>query len=121
MSAGNFSDAFYTADSGLIHPMRVQPETLAAVIGGATNAATAGPATSNQFVKISKARRERGIGSRYITARWTTTQPTDYAVNGKIRIAIPDPTVFAGINLFDTGTYLGQGITVTGVFVENVK
>jgi len=113
MSAGVFSVVNYETDFGEIGAVRLQPETLAAVVGGATNAAPTGTRTRQGRVKVSGSKKAYGIHARYVSFVWTGTVPTGYAAGGG-KLVIPDPTVFNTIVTDDTGTYLGQAIRVIG-------
>lgn len=121
MSAGDFTRAFYEGDDGTVYPIRIQPETLAAQFDDTANASASGPATVNLFARINKNRGEYGVGARSVTAEWTAAQPTGYSAGGRIKIAVPDKTIFDGITLLSTGTYLGAGITIIGKNSENIR
>lgn len=66
MSAGPTIRSFYETNGGAIARIRVQPETELATIGGAVNDAPAGPPTVSTTAKVSKGRREYGIGVRKV-------------------------------------------------------
>lgn len=123
MSSGAFVRTFYglsAENGGGIAPIRLQPETLAATIGGVVNAAPAGPATMPGSVTISQGRRSAGINARYVTVSWDGAPPTDY--NGlTARIVVPNPTVYAGAPLGSAVSYLGTAATVVGRNPETVK
>lgn len=70
MSAGNFILSRYQADNGAIHPIRLQPETLAASIG-TVNVAPTGTVTVGLRAKVSKTKRAYGLGPRTVTVRFT--------------------------------------------------
>lgn len=107
MSEGQFIRSFYSTDAGNTAKMRVQPETLAATIGGTANAAPAGPATVGfPSVQISRSRRSLGVHARFVTFAWTTP-PAGYDPNGLVSLPVPDPTVFAGIADGEAVAYLG--------------
>ena len=123
MSSGAFTRTFYqlSADNGGgIAPIRLQPETLAATIGGTVNAAPAGPATIPASATISQGRRSAGINARYITVAWDDAPPTDYS-GLTARIVVPDPTVYAGATLGAAVTYLDTAATVVGRTPETVR
>lgn len=123
MSAGNFSNVFYATSSengGFILRARVQPETLAAAIGGATNTSAVGPANAPGSATISRGRRARGVNMRYATLRWTGSPPTGY--DGlTVRIPVLDPATFVNWTLGATGTYLSTAVEVVGRNSETVK
>ncbi len=123
MSSGAFVRTFYgvsTENGGGVAPIRLQPETLAATIGGAANAAPAGPATIPGSATISQGRRSAGINARYITVAWDDSPPDDYS-GLTARIVVPNPTVYAGAQLGDSVTYLGTPATIVGRTPETVK
>lgn len=123
MSSGSFTRTFYqlsTENGGGVTNIRLQPETLAATIGGAVNAAPAGPATIPGSATISQGRRSAGINARYITVSWDGAPPDDY--DGlTARIVVPDPTVYTGATLGAAVTYLATAATVVGRNPETVK
>ena len=113
MSAGTFSKAFYATDTGNIAPVRVQPETLTASVGGGANASAAGPATTGfPAVLISKSRRSKGIHPRYVTVEFSATPPAGYAIGGYYNIHIMQASVWAAVEEGDTGTYLSTAVRV---------
>lgn len=123
MSSGSFSNAFYEMSSengGFILRCRVQPETLAATIGGTANAGVAGPATAPGSATISQGRRTAGVNMRYVSLRWTGVKPTGYD-GDTVKIPVLDPVVFADWTLGATGTYLSQDVEVVGRVGETVK
>lgn len=112
MSAGVFTISKYEADSGDIHPIRVQPETIAANIGTANSPPTAA-VDNSLFARSGGGNRAYGIRARYVTVRFTGAAPDGYAPNTRLKIpvltsqawddAVPGET---------TGTYLGAAIQV---------
>lgn len=120
MSQGAFTRTRYEADSGEIHPIRVQPETTAANIGGA-NAAPAGVTTSSISARVNKTNREFGLRPRYITVRFTGVAPDEYEPGNLYRIPILTPARYNTINVGATGTYLGADVEVVSKSAENVK
>lgn len=119
MSAGNFIISKYEADSGEIHPVRIQPET---VIAG-TNPAPAGAITSSIRAKVGGSRREYGLHCRTIRVTWTVpaTHPDGYKDGGTITIPILGAAAYAAINVGDTFEYLANNVTVTGKSPEVVR
>jgi hypothetical protein len=123
MSAGPFETAFYETSSengSYVLRCRVQPETLAATIGGTANAGVAGPATAPGSATISQGRRSAGVNMRYVTLGFTAGAPTDYS-GDPVRIPVLDPAVFADWTLGATGTYLGVAVEVLSRVGETVK
>ncbi len=123
MSAGEFTSAFYETSSengSFILRCRVQPETLAATIGGTANAGVAGPANAPGSATISQGRRSAGVNMRYVTLSFTGAAPTGYS-GDPVRIPVLDPAVFADWTLGATGTYLGSDVEVLSRVGETVK
>jgi len=121
MSAGRFVRSRYEANNGLIHPIRVQPETIAASLGGGTNAAPAGAVDTSISVRTSQSSRAFGIRPRLVTLAWEGTPPTGYDDRGTIRIPILTETRFDAIQVGGTGTYLGASVVVVGKSPESVR
>lgn len=111
MSSGTFSRSKYELDGGIVCPIRVQPETLALDIDGATNDAPAGNVTLSVSVYARKGKREYGIGARNIVIAFTAGAPAGYK-DEPLSVPILTPAVFTGINVGDTGTYLGSACEV---------
>ena len=117
MSAGSFINSFYTAGSGLVHPIRLQPETLTLTIGGQANSAPAGPADAGTgFVRVSGGKRTYGVTPRKVAIRFTATPPTGYAVGQIYRIPVLIPGHYQAYiePKLQTGTYLGVACQVVG-------
>lgn len=118
MSAGNFTLSRYEADNGDIHPIRVQPETLTANIGGA-NTPPAGAVDVGLFATARKNRRAYGIGARVARVRFTGAPPDGYADNQTLTVPILTPDIFDGLVAgATTGTYLGSPVQVIGLSSE---
>jgi len=122
MSAGNFTTAFYelsAENGGYIMSCRVQPETLAATIGGTANAGVTGPATAPGSATISQGRRTAGVNMRYVVLQWTADKPEGYE-GRTVKIPVLDPAVYADWTKGATGTYLGEAVKVVGRQGETV-
>jgi hypothetical protein len=110
MSAGVFTRSFYTAsyDDAQIHPIRVQPETIAASVGGTANTAPAGPATSPISAVISLGKRQLGLRPRTITiAAPATGQPDGYQPGGITTIPALNQAIWDAALRGTAVTYLG--------------
>jgi len=121
MSAGAFEISKYETDSGAIHPIRVQPETLAATIDGNTNAAPAGAVDGLGSASVSRGRRANGINARLVRLRFSGTPPTGYLTNGTVTIPALTPEVYDAAIKGATGTYLGASVIVSGRSPETVN
>lgn len=128
MSAGRFSRTRYAAsyDTDAIHPIRVQPETLAlATVGGTpvTNAAPGGAINNPISALVTLGRRARGLRPRSITIQLAdgVTPPTGYIAGSVARVPILTEALFADLNAGDDVTYLGVTWQVIGRSPEEVS
>lgn len=121
MSAGAFEITRYETDPGTIHPIRVQPETLAATLGGTANAAPTGAATGLGSASVSRGRRANGINARLVRLRFTATPPTGYLANSTIAIPALTPEFFDAATRGATGTYLGVAVVAAGRSPETIN
>lgn len=120
MSAGNFENSKYEADSDTVYRIKIQPETASASIGGA-NTAPAGAIDGEGSVRVGGGNRQYGIKARSVTVRFTATPPTGYAENQTYRIPILTKSRYSGINIGATGTYLSTAVEVVGKNPERVR
>lgn len=112
MSAGVFTRTRYESDTDLIHPIRLQPETLLATIATVPNAAPTGTPDSEISAQVTGSRRGLGLFARYITVVFTGDVPPGYAPNQSYRITILSQSLFAAIAVGSTGVYLDEAIQV---------
>lgn len=124
MSAGAFTISKYAASYGdgtSIHPIRIQPETLTASIGGTANAAPSGAINNPIQCRVSGGKRQIGLLARYITIQFPSTgQPSTYQAGGTTRIPALTETFY---NLAVKGaaiTYLTVSCTVVSRSRERV-
>ena len=120
MSAGNFLRSRYESDAGNIHPIRVQPENIAANINSA-NAAPTGDIDVAISARVSGGSRQLGLTARKIRHAFTATPPTGYAADSIVTIPILTRAVFNAISTTDPGTYLGVAVEVVGKTSESSK
>jgi hypothetical protein len=125
MSTGAFIRSKYEASylgGGDIHPIRVQPETIAADAGGTTNAAPTGDFTSPISAVVSLGQRERGLGARTVTLQWTTV-PTGsgYLATGYITIPALTETFFNACTVGTEVSYQGGTAEVAFRTEETAK
>jgi len=127
MSAGTFTVVGYTAsyNAGNIHPISVQPETLALTVTvngeNEINGGTPVDQVNNPIsAVVSRGRRSRGLNARKITIEFTGTAPTGYRAGTPITLPAVNPNVVLA-SRGATGTYLGQAIRVVGTSPEVVK
>lgn len=123
MSAGPFIDSRYEADSGLVFPTRVQPETELAQLNGTVNDAPSTAITAGApYLNIRKNKRSRGLQPRYVRVKLTSAPTGQYAdyigVGASYQIPVLNPTVFAGLAKGQAVTYLGATGIITRVVGE---
>lgn len=110
MSAGLFVRSKYTAsyDNTAIHPIRVQPESIAASIGGTTNAAPTGAINNPISARVTGSKRTLGLNARKVTiAAPATGQPTGYAPGGTTSIPALNEAFYNAAIKGTPVTYLG--------------
>ena len=122
MSAGAFSDSFYESNElGSVHPIRVQPETLALTLGGQANAAPDGASAIGPSAQVSRGKRSIGINARTVTIELTAAL-SGYLAGSKITLPWLDATTFSAITpKVTTGTYLATACKVVGKSPETVR
>lgn len=124
MSAGVFQTALYSSNiTGTIHPIRIQPETLALSLGGTANAAATGTAVLPS-AQVSKGKRSIGINARTVTVKFTSANaPDGYKADSPITVpwlqnnaaflnAVPGVTAVS---------YLGETAILVGKSPEFVR
>lgn len=123
MSTGKFEKHFYLSNkTGLVHPIRVQPETLTLNVGGVANASAAGPATSPISAQVSQSKRSLGLNARTVTIKFPTTAPTGYKVDSPITLPWLNGTAdFDAFAAGDSVSYLGGTGEVVGTTAETAK
>ena len=111
---GVYTISKYETDNGDVVPIKLQPETLTATLGGTANAAPAG-AISPGFpsADVSRSKRAIGIHARTVSVK-ITTPATGYADNTLVRIPVPNPTVYDGVSKGDAVTCEAGTGTVAG-------
>lgn len=126
MSAGVFTRSRYQAsyDDTQIHPIRVQPETIAMADSGApttTNAAPTGSISNPISAKVSAGRRELGLKPRRFVLEVTGTPPTNYSAGSRVTLPILTESFYNAIAVNDTVTYLGATWEVISKIPEDVS
>lgn len=119
MSAGQFVISSYLAsyDGASVHPIRIQPETLAAQL----NPVVLAP-TSPISARVSGGKRTLGLIARKIVLRDDVTTPPDgYQPSGRLVIPILSPIDFDSLTKGSTLTYLGIDMVVVGKIPEYVN
>lgn len=121
MSAGAFVNTKYSTAGGVVVPIRVQPETLLATLGGTANSAPAGDVVAGYpSAKVSGSKRKFGINARTVSMKFTAAVPDGYAPNSIVRIPWLQQTSFNSIGKGTTGTYLGVAVQVIGRSGEEI-
>lgn len=119
MSSGAFTRSKYQSDQTTrIYNIRVQPETIAATLGGNANAAPSGDVTEPTSARARGSRRSLGIVARRVTLEFTADPPDGYE-DDLLTIPVLTPTVFNALNIGATGTYLGAAVRVVGLTPES--
>jgi hypothetical protein len=119
MSAGEFTTTRYQTADGGICSVRVQPETLQAVVNGATNTAPAGEIDQEASAIVSGGR-GNGVFCRKVRLAFTGEPPEGYKEGGTVVIPWLQPTAWNGFRRGQTGTYLGVAVRVVGRTAESV-
>lgn len=106
----------YTSDRGGVHPIRMRPDTAAAV-----GSAGAGVTITNPIrVKISKSKRQAGIRCRGLNIARVVTSGTVSIVEYAF-LPILTPTAFADFAENDTLSYKGTTWRVAGLVSEDIN
>ena len=122
MSEGRFTRSRYEANDGDIHPIRVQPETLTATVGGAANAAPTGAVDNSISAKVSRGNRGFGLRPRFVTFAWNEgAAPSGYDDRTLQRLPILTESVWDGIEVNDPVSYLGGTGVVVSKSPESIR
>lgn len=124
MSAGAFVISSYRAsyNTDQIHPIRIQPETLAATANSVANNAPSDPQNSPISAVISRGKRARGLMPRTVTIRLNEGQILDgYLPRSITTIPVLLPATFGVWTFGSEVDYLGAVWTVTGRSQEEAR
>lgn len=121
MSSGIFTIGTYEDNRGAIRGIRVQPETAALVIDGATNAFATGTVNAVPRAKVSGGRNSYGVNARKVTIRFTGANPAPYAPGSTISLPWFDRTSFDALVNDTTGTYQSLPIILVGTTPEKTR
>lgn len=122
MSAGKFIRSRYITNGGAIARIRVQPETELASIGGTLNSAPVGAPTVPSRAKVSKGRREVGIGPRKIGVAFSPGQePDGYEPDTIIYVPALTRTFYDAAVVDQTMTYLTSQAVIVSKLEESVR
>lgn len=120
MSQGSFTQAKYETDNGNVVPIKVQPETILAVLGTANGQATGDVEAGFPSAQVGKGRRTIGINARTVTIRFDTP-PSGYLENGVIRIPVLVRNRWDSLTKGQAVTYLSTAATVVGKSPEKIN
>lgn len=108
-------------DMTLIYPIKIQPETQVATIGGVMNTAPTGAINQMISAWIGKAELQPGFKPSMASFKWKTEPPTNYKGHGGriplLTKAIYDKAVAEGAE----GVYLEKPIVITGVSIQEYR
>lgn len=126
MSAGQFTRSRYEAsyDTDQIHPIRVQPETIALADSGTpttTNAAPTGTITNPISAIVSGGKRTLGLKPRKFTIEVSGTPPTGYVAGSRVSVPILTESFYNSQAVGDEVTYLGTTWQVVSKTPEDVR
>jgi hypothetical protein len=126
MSAGPFERTRYQATylSTAIHPIRVQPETIALAEAGAPTNTNDPPALSITIpisAVVSKSDRGLGLRPRKFNLELTGTPPTGYSPGSRVSVPILTEAFYESIPVNDEVTYLSTTWQVISKTPESVR
>lgn len=122
MSSGVFVSARYETDEGNVVPMRVQPETLAAVLGTANASATGPVEVGFPSAQVSQSKRALGINARTVTIKFPAgAEPPDYAPGTILRVPVMTKARFDALSKTSAVTYQGVPGEVAGKSPEKIN
>lgn len=119
MSTGAFVIAGYSTDNADIVPIKVQPETLTAVLGTANASAGATFAAGFPSAQVSKGKRAIGINARTVSLRFDAVNG-EYLVGSILRIPVMTQARWAALSRGAAVTYQGAAATVAGKSPETI-
>lgn len=124
MSAGPFQSARYEAEyaNNRIHPIRVQPETLAANANGIANESPVAALSNPISAVLSLNRGQLGLRPRFVTLKAPATNPpAGYQANGITRIPALTDTFWQACTKDADVDYLGVTFTVVSREPERAR
>jgi hypothetical protein len=125
MSAGPFTTGVYQGDTGILFPVRVQPETKALTINAETNDEPTGtPQVGQPSALISGTRRQNGVIARKINIVLTADgigTTAEYKAGTTHSVVVLSSARFASWGKGMIGTYLGIPCRVVSKTPERVN
>lgn len=121
MSAGAYVTTRYATNAGEIHPIRLQPETLALSIGGTANAAPTGALTRRLRATVSRSNGANGLKPRAVTIRFTAAPPAGYKADQTFTIPVLQAALWDSAIEGTTAEYLGVAAQVVSTSPESLR
>lgn len=107
MSAGSFVVSTYEADSGKIHLIRLQNETVNATFAGTDNDPPAAAVDSQFAAEVNRGARAYGLRPRRVNVAFTDAPPTGYRPYTTVSIPVLTKAVYDDIELGGLVSYSG--------------
>lgn len=124
MSAGRFVITKYESASGGIQAARVQPETLAATLGGVANAAPEGDITIPGKANVRGGRRTNGITCRKVRLTLAdddgNNAPDGYS-GDPLYLPVMTTAIYDAVELGTAVNYLGVAWVVASLVPEYIN
>lgn len=121
MSSGAYEAGKYQSNgTGLIHAIRVQPETKALTLNSVANDYPAAAIDGKPSAQVSRGKRTIGINARTVSIRLTAAL-AGYKLGSVITLPWFSSTTFDAIPQNATGTYLGTACILVGTSAEKVR
>lgn len=121
MSSGAFEAGKYQSNgTGLIHAIRVQPETKALILGGVTNLYPTAAVDGKPSAQVGAGKRSIGINARTVSIRLTAAL-AGYKAGSVISLPWFVSSTFDALPGSATGTYLATACELVGTSAEKVR
>lgn len=121
MSAGPFEIYNYKSELGTVHPIRLQPETVALTLDGNANSQSSDEIDSPFSVCVSRGANACGLLPRKVNIKFTGAAPAGYKADQTYSIPVLVATLWQNAVVNQTGTYLGEAIKVIGKSPEDIQ
>lgn len=108
MSQGSFIRARYASNAGVVHAIRVQPETVTS-----WNPQASGEVNGKGTVKATPSRRKKGLFARYVVLSRKVGTDDGPFTGGTIQVRIPIFTVTAWTGITEGSELEYQGVEFT--------
>lgn len=122
MSAGEFRISRYQTNTGILVPIKIQPETADATFGGVINLAQSGAAQPGwPSATVSSSRRGIGIHPRTVQVKMTAGMPASYLEKQSYSIPCLSESVWDGVAKGQAVGYQGGTGEVVSKTAENIN